>query len=122
MQTIISTQKEPVKILPAKVQAPVTASWILFFLLLIISIIYFFLSQPELPLLYSVATKQDQLVPKIFLFIFPIISLLINILHFFIAKSLKNFSMILLELFVGTTIGLQLLLAFALIRIIIITI
>lgn len=122
MQTVISTQKEPVKVIPKSVQTPITASWIMFLLFLLISIIYFFLSQPELPIFYSVATKQDQLAPKMFLFLLPGISLMINIIHFFILKSLQKFSVVLLKLFVGTTITLQVLIGFALIRIILITV
>lgn len=110
MQTITKT-----------VQAPTSVSWILFFLFLVTTIIYYFLAQPELPLFYTVATKQDQLAPKLFLFIFPAVSLSMNVLHFFIFRALQRYSAILLKLFVGTTIGLQILLGFALFRIILIT-
>lgn len=122
MQTIINTQKETLTVIPNNVRAPITASWILFFLFLVITIIYYFFSQPELPIFYTVATKQDQLAPKLFLFIFPIVSLSINSIHFFILKILQKYSAILLRLFAGTTIGLQILLGFALLRILLITI
>lgn len=122
MQTIINTHKEKIKVIPKSVRTPITTSWILFLVFLVISIIYFFLSQPEIPFFYTLANKQDQLAPKAFLFLFPAISLIINIVHFFILKSLQKFSAILLKLFAGTTIALQVLLGFALIRIIIITI
>ncbi len=122
MQTVISSQKEPEKIIPQNVKTPFTTTWILFLFFLVTTIIYYFLSQPELPLFYSLATKQDQLAPKVFLFLFPAISLIINILHFFIVKFLQQFSSILLKLFIGTTIALQVLVGFALIRIIVITI
>lgn len=122
MQTIINTHKDPLKIIPKSIQTPITVSWILFLLFLLITIIYFFISQPELPLFYTLATKQDQLVPKAFLFLLPAISFTINIIHFFIVKSLQKFSSVLLKLFVGTTITLQILIGFALFRIILITI
>ncbi len=122
MQTVINTQKETLVIIPKNVQAPITASWILFFLFLVVTIIYYFLAQPELPIFYTVATRQDQLAPKLFLFIFPAVSLSMNIIHFFILRALQKYSAILLKLFVGTTIGLQILLGFALLRILLITI
>jgi len=122
MQTIINTQKTPVKIIPKSVQTPISITWILFLLFLVSTIIYFFLSQPELPMFYSVATRQDQLVPKAFLFLLPGISLIINVVHFFIIKSLQKFSVVLLQLFVWTTIIFQVLIGFALFRIILITI
>lgn len=121
MQTISNSLKEHDTVIPKSVQAPITASWILFFLFLVTTSIYYFLAQPELPLFYTVATKQDQLAPKLFLFIFPAVSLLMNSLHFFILRILQKYSAILLKLFVGTTIGLQILLGFALFRIILIT-
>jgi len=122
MQTIISTQKEPVKIIPKSVQTPITISWILFLLFLVTSIIYFFLSQPEIPLFYTLANMEDQLVSKVLIFLFPAISFIINVIHFLIVKSLQKYSAVLLKLFVGTTITLQVLIGFALFRIIFITI
>ena len=122
MQTIINTDKNPITKIPKSVQTPLTASWVIFLLLLAISIIYYFLAQPEIPLLYTVATKNDQLVDKIVIFIFPVISLVMNIVHYIIVRLLKRFSVILLKLFVGTTLGLQVLLVFAFLRIILITI
>ncbi|GIK84000.1 MAG: hypothetical protein BroJett025_06220 [Patescibacteria group bacterium] len=121
MQTTNNTQKEQTTAIPKSVRTPITVSWVLFLVFLLVSIIYYFLAQDELPLFYTVATKQDQLAPKLFLFIFPLVSLLMNIVHFFIFKSLHKFSAILLRLFIGTTIALQILLGFALFRIIFIT-
>jgi hypothetical protein len=121
MQTIINTQQERIKMIPKEVKTPITTSWIIFLLLLTISIIFYFLFQPEIPLFYTLANKENQLVPKVFVFLFPAISFTINILHFFILRSLQKFSTVLLRLFAGTTIALQILLGFALIRIIIIT-
>lgn len=121
MQTINSTEKEISTIIPQTIQGPIKTSWILFLLFLVTTIIYYFLAQPELPLFYTVATKQNQLAPRIFLFLFPAISFFMNILHFFIFKILQRYSTILIKLFVGITIGLQILLGFALFRIILIT-
>ena len=122
MQTIINTDKVPLKNIPKSVQGPMRFSWIIFLVILAASIIYYFISQPELPILYSVANKEDQLMEKIYLFVFPISSFVINFIHLIILNMLKKYSSILLKLFVGTTLALQLLLAFAFLRIIIITI
>ena len=121
MQISSNTQKEPVKIIPKDIQKPITTSWIFFFVFLTTTIIYYFLAQPELPLFYTVANKEEQLAPKIFLFLFPAISVVITITHFFIARLLQRFSAVLLKLFLGTTLMLQILLGFALARIIFIT-
>ena len=118
MQTVINTPKRSAHLIPQSVKTPITFSWIIFFVYLVITIIFYFISQPEVPIFYSVATKSEQLAPKLFLFVFPLISLFITVIHFFIARLLQKFSEVLLKLFVGTTVGLQILLGFALFRII----
>lgn len=110
MQTLTNSKK-----------TALTFSWILSILFVVVTVIYYFLAQNELPLFYTLATKQDQLAPKIWLFIVPGVSLLINFIHFFIVRALQKHSELLLKLFVGTTIGLQVLIGFALFRIILIT-
>jgi hypothetical protein len=121
MATIINTQQEKIKVLPLTLRTPTNISWLLFLFFLVTSIIFYFIFQPEIPLFYTLANKQAQLVPKIYVFLFPTISFVINITHFFILKSLQKFSTVLLRLFAGTTIALQILLGLALIRIILIT-
>lgn len=108
--------------IPKSVKQPINISWILFLVMLLTSSIYFFLSQPVIPLNYTVARLEDQLVHKAFLFLFPGISILINVFHSIILKLLKKYSAVLLKLFAGTTLGLQILLTLALFRIIFITI
>ena len=122
MQTVINTQRENIRSIPKSVQEPIKITWILFLLFLSTTSIYYFLAQPELPIFYSLASKQDQLAPKMFLFVFPLISFFMNVFHLFIVRVLKKYSVILIKLFVGTTLGLQVLLGFALFRIILITI
>jgi hypothetical protein len=121
MPTTINIPKEANTFIPLTIKGPIITSWILFFVILLISTISFFLIQPEIPLFYSLGTKQDQLAPKMFIFIFPLTSLIINLVHFFIAKILLNFSVVLTKLFIGITIAFQFLISFALIRIIFIT-
>jgi len=122
MQTIINTDKNPITKIPKSVQTPVTISWVIFVILIGLSILYYLIAQPQLPMLYTVASKNDQLLDKIFIFIIPALSLVMNIIHYIIARLLKKYSVILLKLFVGTALGLQVILMFAFLRIILITI
>ena len=115
-------QKKPSFSIPKVVKQPIYASWSVSFLILFAAVIYYFISQPELPIFYSLARKADQLAPKIYIFLFPLISFTMNTLHLFFINALKNYSVLLLKLFVGTTLALQLILALAMFRIILITI
>lgn len=122
MASIRNTLQDSVSGVPQSVKTPLNISWVLFLLLLLISTIYFFLSQPQIPLNYTVARQEDQLVHKSFLFMFPAVSLTINIVHSLLIRVLKQYSNVLIKLFAGTTLGLQVLLAIAFIRIVLITI
>lgn len=107
---------------PQSIKRPLFISWVLLLLMIIVTGIYFFIAQPELPIFYSLATKQDQLASKAFLFLFPLISFITNLIHLTLIKVLKNYSLVMLQLFVGVTVGLQVMLLFALLRIVLITI
>ena len=96
-------------------------AWIISAITTLTAGLYYVIAQPEIPLFYSLATKQDQLTNKIFLFLFPVVAVAINTAHFFILKTLKEYSTIILRLFIGTTLGLQTLLLLACIRIIWVT-
>lgn len=106
---------------PQSIKRPLFFSWVLLLFMLIITTIYFFIAQPELPIFYSLGTKQDQLANKIFLFLFPLISFITNLIHLALIKIVKDYSLIMLQLFVGVTVGLQVMLLYALLRIVIIT-
>lgn len=107
--------------IPKTIKTPVLVSWIVTTILIIITAIYYFISQPELPIFYSLARKSDQIVRKEFIFLFPLISLLMNIIHTVVIKIINKYSTLMLELFVFTTALLQIIFLLSLIRIVIIT-
>ena len=106
---------------PKNIATLVTISWIFFLMSTVVTVIYYFMAQPELPLFYTLANKQDQLTAKIFLFLFPIISLTINAIHSLVLKKMHKYSILLLTLFAGTTLVLQALISYSLLRIISVT-
>lgn len=74
--------------------------------------------QPEIPLFYTLAEEEQQLAPKIWVLIFPILSVAINLAHSFILGINTKKDEVLLSLFVKITIILQVVLLLALLRII----
>jgi hypothetical protein len=90
--------------------------------MLLIAVIYYFIAQPQLPIFYSLARKNDQLANKEFIFLFPAISFVMNLLHFPVIKTLKRYSSLMLNLFTVTTTILQAVFLLSLLRIVMITI
>lgn len=86
-------------------------------LFLVVASLYFKL-QPQVPLFYSLGNKYDQLVPKIWLALYPALSLTIGLVHFLII-SLINIKLdkVVTTLFAWATIIIQVLLALSLFRI-----
>lgn len=86
--------------------------------LMLLALTSFFRLQPEIPIFYSLAQKHDFLAPKLWVFIFPCLSLVITITHFFLLSILKSLEKIVIQLFAWATVIIQSLLALSLIRII----
>lgn len=103
-----------------KLKAPFLISILVTFVTSFISVTVLFTIQPVIPLLYSLAQPEQQLVNKQWILIFPIVSFIINFFHLIIANLMKNFRQVLLQIFVWSTVLLQFLLLLAMIRIIII--
>ena len=80
----------------------------------------YFRLQPQVPLFYSLARPSQHLVHKNWLFVFPAISLAINVVHFSLLGLLRKIDRLLLKLFVWATVGTQLLLGIGLARILLI--
>jgi len=108
--------------IPKVIKKPIFIAWAIALVISLTSIIYYFISQPQLPLFYSLAGKSDQLAQKEFIFLFPLISFVMNFSHLLVIKILKNYSSLMLKLFAFTTTILQGLFLLSLLRIVIITI
>lgn len=83
-------------------------------------LIFYFNLQPQVPLFYSLARKSQYLAAKGWLFLFPALSLLITLVHFSILKMIHTADPLLIKLFTWITVGMQVLLGIALLRIILI--
>lgn len=82
----------------------------------------FIFMQPEIPLFYSLPRLDQQLAPKIWIFLFPIMSLLVNGVHAVLIGLESQRESLLLVLFARITLILQIMLLLAVLRIVYITV
>lgn len=107
--------------IPKTLYTPLLSAVIIFLLLMVATSIYFFIGPPEVPLFYSLARPEQQLTPKAFIFILPVVSGLFIFLHVVLIKILHEYDALLLALFAWVTVIIQVLLTIAFIRIFYIT-
>lgn len=105
---------------PPKLKAPILLSILATFITSFIAASLIFIIQPVIPLMYTLALPEQQLVAKEWLLIFPAISFTINFIHLITINVMKNFRSVLILIFAWTTVLLQFLLLLAMLRIIVI--
>ncbi len=101
--------------LAPEVQKPLRFSTTLTAIITLISFIALFIVQPEIPLFYSLPTDKV-LVPKMWLLLFPLLSLIITIGHIAFSWVSRGFQSMVLRLYAWTTVILLGLLLVTLIR------
>jgi len=107
------------KFLPKNLRLIGLLSIVLNIISFLVVLFFFFGLQKEIPLFYSLSSDQ-QLADKKFILILPIISTVINLIHFLIAYLEKEINYNILKMFIEITLFLQVLLFAILLRIIII--
>jgi len=105
---------------PGFLKPTLLISFLSTFLMSLIVLVSYFRLQPEVPLFYSLARPELHLAAKEWLFILPFISLVISLVHSTIIRLSFNNDLVLLKLFAWSTVGLQLILALSLLRIVLI--
>jgi hypothetical protein len=109
-------------LVPKDVKTQLLVSFYLTVLITLVSTIYYFLAQPELPFFYTLPLPQQALGSKIWLFFFPLFSFLITLLHMIVISFYQDLEALVLRLFANMTAVIQVILLLALIRVVIITI
>jgi hypothetical protein len=104
--------------LPRHVKTPFLISYLSSISSILIALVFFFTLQPMIPLFYSLASPQAQLVGKEWLVLFPAISFGISFIHTLIVQFIYHEEALLAQLFAWTTVIVQLLLMLGLLRII----
>lgn len=108
-------------ITPPNVKKPLNLSFIITLIIIVSSGAYYIISQPELPLFYTLALSSQVLAPKEWLFLLPSLSFFFSLLHVLIVHWFNELEPILLVTFVRVGLLLQLLLLVEVCRIIYIT-
>jgi len=103
--------------IPKYLKTPFLVSSLTVMTMFLVTLIFFFRIQPQVPLFYSLARSSQHLTSKGWLFLLPTISLFIGLAHLMIAKIAKHADQLLMKLFAWTTVGIQLILGLALFRI-----
>lgn len=96
----------------------IITAWVILIFNLGLTIIFYFQLPPEIPLFYTLSEPSQQLAPKIWFFLLPILGLTINLAHSFWIKWLKKYDEFLLRLWSGITVAWQILLLLIVVRII----
>lgn len=124
MELTFRTEKKKIglrylQFLPKELRSLGAWSILLNLVALLLPIIFYSSLQKEIPLFYSLPSDQ-QLIDKKFIFILPLISTLMNMIHFLIAYFEKEINHNILRMFIQLTMLLQLIALAILLRIIII--
>jgi len=81
----------------------------------------YFQAQPVLPVFYSLGEPTDYIVPKLWLFVFPIFSFFVTLVHLLLLPTLSSYHKVMNQLFGWVTLTMQALCVVAALRIILIT-
>lgn len=105
-------------LLPKFVKTPFLLVYLLTLISSLVTLVFYFRAQSEVPIFYTLAEPAQQLAPKEWLFLFPGLSALSTFLHVVITKSIANSDRLLVSLFSWSTVIIQLIFTLALLRIV----
>ena len=105
---------------PRSLKTPLLLIMLVTLVVALTSLVYYFRIQPVIPLFYTMIQAENQLVAKEWLFLFPIFSSIITMLHLTILAKLVDHEQVLVTLFTWSTFALQVLLLIAFFRILVI--
>jgi uncharacterized membrane protein len=100
-----------------KIRFQLSLSWLISLLMLLATAIFYFRLQPQVPLFYSLARPEQYLTSKEWIFILPGLSIIMNLIHFFIAQIANKTNSLILQIFAWVSVGLEFILGLALLRI-----
>ena len=106
--------------LPKQIKRQVLFSLLLTALICFFAVFIYSISQPKLPLFYSLSQPEDQLVRHEWVFVIPVISVILFILHLVILNILSKLDEEVMKLFNWLTFFLLGLTLFILIRLMIV--
>lgn len=87
---------------------------------MLLVLVFYFQTQPVIPLFYTLPQPVQQLAAKEWLFLFPLVITLITALHLSIIQTNVTYNKLLLQLFSWSTVLVQVILMLGLVRIVLI--
>lgn len=113
-----SRQQHNFFLLPKFVKTPFLIVYLLTLTSALATLVFYFRSQPQIPIFYSLPEPAQHLAPKEWLFLFPGLALVSTLIHVTITKSIATSDKLLVMLFSWSTVVVQIVLVLALFRII----
>ncbi|MDH5533119.1 MAG: hypothetical protein OEX81_01690 [Candidatus Pacebacteria bacterium] len=117
MQPLIPKKKK-FFFIPKVIKTPFLLIYLSTLVSALVTLVFYFGTQPVIPIFYSLPEAAQHLAAKEWLFIFPGFSFLISIFHTGLIKPIMKSDKLLLLLFAWTTVVIQVVLLLALIRIV----
>lgn len=105
-------------LIPKIIKTPFLLIYLSTLISTLLTLIFYFTTQPVIPIFYSLPETSQHLAPKEWLFLFPAFSFLISLLHTILIKPILKSDKLLLLLFAWTTVVVQVVLLLALARIV----
>lgn len=102
---------------PRFLRTPILVTSLLSCILTLLTLVFVPRLQPTVPLFYTLADVNDFLVPKMWLFVFPALSILITVTHLWLLRVLHSHDRLIVQVFCWQTVIIQSLLLISLIRI-----
>lgn len=122
MASILDTTRTPSALLPASTRLPIGMGFMVWVSILALATGFSIVAQPEVPLFYSLAQPEQQLVAREWLLIIPALSFVMNFINYTVVVLAREIDPLLLTLFAWTMLIIQVIFGLALGRIVYITI
>lgn len=108
-------------LLPSSARAPLGLGFLVWLGMLTLTVGFSIVAQPEIPLFYTLARPDQQIVDVKWLYILPATSLLFNFLNYGFIVLAKEIDQLLISLFAWSALCLQVIIGLAVARIVFIT-
>jgi len=103
---------------PRFARTPFLISYLISLATMLLVLVFYFRTQPVIPLFYTLPQPAQQLAAKEWLFLFPLVITLITAFHLSLVQTFSASNRLLLQLFSWTTILIQVMFGLALVRIV----
>lgn len=118
MKLPFARKKNSFYFIPQTVKTPYLIIYLFTLIAGLLTLTFYFRTQPVIPIFYSLAEPAQHLATKEWIFIFPGIMLVISFIHTSLMRFINKSEKLLLKLFAWTTVVVQTVFLLALIRIV----